>query len=95
MTYDSDDSSLRAGDVENGGVGDFRTPRLRVKESGWHKFAIRCSGDTITYEMDGKPFHKQQDKRLTAGSCGVWFHNAFNTPPNSRGIRFAGFSVTK
>lgn len=94
MTYDSDDGSVRAASILNGGVEDFRRgPRLRVRESGWHRFTIECRGNTIRYELDGTEFHVAKDRTLKNGECGVYYRTAFNDPALARGIRFADFRV--
>jgi len=96
MTYDSDDGYLRAGDVDNGGVGDFRpAPRYKITQSGWHHFAIRCAGGQITYLLDGKIFHEQKIRHRGSGACGVWYKSAFGDAGRLRGVRFAGFRVVR
>jgi hypothetical protein len=96
MTYDSDDGYLRAGNIINGGVDDFRPkPRFHLTESGWHRFSIRCKGNEISYELDGKPFHTEKDKSLRAGECGVYYKSGFTDLQNSHGIRFSDFQVVQ
>ncbi|MCX7718175.1 MAG: C39 family peptidase [Candidatus Sumerlaeaceae bacterium] len=96
MTYDSDDGYLRAGDVDNGGVGDFRpAPRYKITESGWHHFAIRCAGGKVTYSLDGKPFHEQKVRNRLSGCCGVWYKSGFEDRTRSQGVRFAAFKVVR
>jgi hypothetical protein len=96
MTFDSDDGGVRAGNIQNGGIEDFREgPRHKIKETGWHKFAIRCEGDTLTYELDGAEFWKGKDRHLKSGDCGVYYKTAFREPGQSRGIVFAGFKIGK
>jgi len=94
MTYDSDDGRLRAGNTRNGGVDDFHPkPYIYLKESGWHKFAIRCSGKTISYELDDQPFHTAKSDLRTTGSCGVFYRTTFKDPSLSHGVRFAEFKA--
>lgn len=96
MTYDSDDGHLRAGNIESGGVEDFLPkPQLYVKETGWHHFAIRCTGSKITYELDGKPFHEMNDRLRSSGSAGVFYDNRFKDRAMGHGIQFAGFKAQK
>ena len=96
MTYDSDDGRLRAGNVLNGSIDDFHPkPEVYIKESGWHKFAIRCSGKTITYEIDDKLFHSEKDNKRKSGSCGVFYTTTFRNRSLSHGIRFGDFRVVK
>ena len=96
MTFDTDDGGVRAGNIDNGGIEDFRTgPRHKITETGWHKFSIRCAGDTLTYELDGREFWKGKDKLLKSGDCGVYYRTAFLEPGRSHGVIFAGFNVGK
>jgi hypothetical protein len=99
MTFDSDDGSIRAGDVSNGGVDDYRKNRFKLKESGWHHFAMNCKGDTVSYELDGKPFHTEKGvNEHKAGDCGVYY----NAPPyplaeqevQPGGVVFSGLKVS-
>jgi hypothetical protein len=99
MMFDSDDGSLRVGDVLNGSIGDYRGTRYHIKESGWHKFAITCQGNTVTYGLDGQPLHVQENvKGHPQGECGISYNSAFDpklTPEQgSQGIYFSGFKVT-
>lgn len=99
MAFDSDDGSVRAGNIVNGGIEDYRNKRMRLKESGWHNFAISCDGSTISYELDGKPFHTEKNvKDFREGDCGVYYNGAFKVSPapgeGSRGITFSGVKVT-
>jgi hypothetical protein len=100
MTFDSDDGSVRAGDVVNGVIGDFRKEWYHIKESGWHLFSVACKGQTVTYELDGKPFHVQEHVRgAKHGDCGVYYETTFNfenqSPGDvSHGVSFAGFKAT-
>lgn len=100
MTFDSDDGSVRAGDVLNGVVGDYRDNRFKLKESGWQHFAINCQGTTISYELNGKPFHTETRVRAhPQGDFGVYY----NAPPfplspqalEPRGVVFSGFKATE
>lgn len=94
MTYDSDDGYLRAADIKNGGVDDYRpAPRFTIKESGWHKFSITAKGDKVVFELDGKPFFEAREPELKSGSCGVYYKSGFKTPANTKGVRFGGFKV--
>jgi hypothetical protein len=94
MTYDSDDGRLRAGNTKNGGIDDFHPkPYLYLKKSGWHKFAIRCSGETISYELDNLRFHTTNDDLRTTGSCGVFYRTTFKDRSLSHGVRFAEFKA--
>lgn len=100
MTFDSDDGSVRAGDVYNGSIGDYRAKRFKITESGWHHFSISCKGNTASYELDGKPFHVQQNVRPhRAGDCGVFYNCApYPLSPvqlKSEGITFSGFKVSE
>ncbi len=95
MTYDSDDGYIRAANILKGGAEDFRDKPYRLTESGWHKFAIRCSGDDVTYELDGQPFHQARFAALKSGDCGVYYRAAFYHVENAHGITFAGFHVEK
>jgi hypothetical protein len=95
MTFDSDDGYIRAGNILSGGIEDFRDQPFRVKESGWHKFAIRCAGDSLTYELDGQPFQTAHYSALPSGDCGVYYRAAFYHVENARGVTFAGFHVEK
>lgn len=101
MTYDSDDGKLRAGNIYSGGLEDFRPGRdtFYLRESGWHKFAIRCEGTTVTYELDGQPFHTANLRRLSralpAGDCGLFVSSTFTDPADRHGVRFAGFCAVE
>lgn len=102
MAFDSDDGSVRAGNIFNGGIEDYRDKRLRLKESGWHQFAISCEGSTVSYELDDKPFHVEKNVRqFVEGDCGVFYNGAFKAEPvpesggkGSRGVVFSGVKVT-
>ena len=94
MTYDSDDGRLRAGNILNGLIADFHPkPYVYIKKSGWHKFSILCSGNSITYELDDKPFYQAQSKIRMNGSCGVFYSSTFDKMDLIHGISFYGFSV--
>jgi hypothetical protein len=96
MAFDSDDGSLRAGHITNGAIEDLRKgPRHHIKETGWHKFAIRCKGDELTYELDGQEFWKGTNRSYKAGEFGVYYRNMFASQQNASGIRFAGFKAEK
>ncbi len=100
MAFDSDDGSIRAGNILNGGVEDYRDKRFRLKESGWHNFSISCDGSNISYELDGKPFHTEKNiSGFTQGDCGVFYNGAFEESPapgeGGRGITFSGVKVTE
>ncbi len=96
MTFDTDDGGIRAGGVDNGGIDDFRPgKRFKLAESGWHRFAIRCEGDTLTYELDGAEFWKGKDATVKSGDCGVYYKTGFSDPAKTRGIRFAEFRAVK
>ncbi|MBX7246042.1 MAG: C39 family peptidase [Candidatus Sumerlaeaceae bacterium] len=96
MTFDTDDGGIRAAYVENGGIRDFRRgPRYTIKESGWHRFAIRCAGDELVYELDGREFWRTRDRMLTSGDCGVYYKAGFDDLSLSRGLRFADFKATR
>lgn len=99
MCFDTDDGSVRAGDVYNGSIGDYRDTRFKLTESGWHHFAMNCKGDTVSYELDGKPFHTQRRVRAhKVGDCGVYYHCAkYPLSPNPlepHGVTFTGVKVT-
>lgn len=96
VTYDSDDGYLRAGYAKMGGMNDYRpAPRFHITESGWHKFAIQCTTETVRIELDGKEFVTAQEKDIKHGDCGVFSWAGFDKPEMARGIRFAGFRATK
>jgi len=100
MTFDSDDGSIRAGDVYNGTVGDFRNKRHKIKESGWHHFSVAMKGQTVTYELDYKPFHVEPRVRAhTKGDCGVYYNSSWKDEPagedNTRGIYFSDFKASE
>lgn len=85
--------ALAAADPNSGGIEDFRNTPFRLKESGWHKFAIRCAGSTLTYELDDQPFHEARHGALKSGDCGIYYRAAFYDVENGCGIAFAGFKV--
>ncbi|HOE63207.1 MAG TPA: C39 family peptidase [Candidatus Sumerlaeota bacterium] len=92
MTYDSDDGRIRAGNVMNGGIDDFHPkPFIYLKKSGWHKFAIKCKGETIAYELDDTPFHTEKDDLRTTGSCGIFYKTNFEDRMLTHGALFAEF----
>lgn len=94
MTFDSDDGRLRAGYSRNGVIGDYHPePYVYMKQSGWHRFAIRCRGNEITYELDGKPFHTARSRRMEKGSCGVMYISSFSDLSLCQGVRFTGFKA--
>lgn len=94
ITYDSDDGRLRAGYSRNGVIGDFHSePFIYLKQSGWHRFAIRCRENEISYELDGKPFHTAKSRRRKNGSCGVIYITRFSDLSLSRGVRFSEFKA--
>ena len=94
MTFDSDDGRLRAGYMRDGAANDYLPkPYFYLKKTGWHKFAIRCQGDNIIYELDGKPLYNRETNRRDSGSCGVFYRTIFPDQSLSRGIRFANFKV--
>ncbi|MBX7245953.1 MAG: C39 family peptidase [Candidatus Sumerlaeaceae bacterium] len=53
MAYESNSGRIRAGNFLNGGVSDSGRGNVRIKESGWHRFAITAKGNEISYELDG------------------------------------------
>ncbi len=100
MAFDSDDGSLRAGNVMNGAIRDYRDERHRLKKSGWHLFAITCKGPQVTYELDGELFHREENARgFREGDCGVYYNSAFDPSlPESagpEGIFFSSVKVTE
>lgn len=99
MCYDGDDGSIRAGYAQNGSVGDFREERFKLKESGWHKFALICKGNTVEYELDGKPFHTERIPQYKSGDCGVFYNSAFKPElpeqHKAHGVYFSDFKVTE
>lgn len=94
MTYDSDDGRIRAGYSRNGVIGDFHPePYVYLRQSGWHRFGIRCRENEIFYELDGSPFHKANSRRMKSGSCGVMYITNFSDLSLSRGVRFTEFKA--
>lgn len=55
MAYESNTGRIRAGNFLNGDISDAIRRGIRIKESGWHRFAIRAKGNEVTYELDGTP----------------------------------------
>ncbi len=55
MAYDSNDGRVHVGNFVNGGLSDYarETSTTLIKESGWHRFAMRATGPVISYELDG------------------------------------------
>lgn len=99
MAFDSDDGSLRAGNVYNGAIRDYREIRFHVKKSGWHHFSITCDGSTVSYELDGKPFHTEKNVRnYRKGECGVFYNGEFYSESpimmENRGVIFSELKVT-
>lgn len=95
MTFDTDDGGIRAASIDTGGIDDFRPgARFKLEKSGWHKFAIRCTGDELVYELDGREFWKGRSRLFRAGDCGVYYRTAFE-PGRSGGVSFAGFRAEK
>ena len=95
MTFDSDDGGIRAASIDGGGIEDFHPdPRYKLKESGWHKFAVRVTGNELIYELDDKEFWRGRDSLFAKGDCGVYYRSSF-TPEKSGGVSFAGFRVDK
>lgn len=97
MMFDSDDGSIRAGDIFNGTVGDFRKDRYRVDKSGWYHFALEADGNTVRYFLNGELLHEEKNARSipTQGDCGVYYNNHFKKDNPSYGVVFAGFKVSK
>lgn len=111
MAYDSDDGKLRLGTFALGGVNPLlrETSTPLIQNSGWHRFAIRAEGTTVTYELDGKQVaavnlarrhHEDDDdthprSAYRAGDCGVFFHSSHpaEEADRPRGLLFAGFRV--
>jgi hypothetical protein len=100
MAFDTDDGSLRAGNVYNGVIDDYRERRHKLSESGWHHFAITCKGDLVSYELDGKPFHEERNVRgYKEGECGVFYSSnidpALPQDLQAKGIIFSDVKVTE
>lgn len=110
MSYDSDDGRIRMGTHAIGGMGDLgrRTTTTRIQQSGWHRFGIRATGTTVTYELDGialttASLHRGRDYdpdvstgSLHRGDCGVFCFMAYpDEVDRRRGLVFAGFKVEK
>lgn len=95
MTFDSDDGSIRAGFITNGSLDDFRpkAQRHKLTETGWHKFSIKCEGETLTYELDDKPFYAGKDKEFKSGECGIYYRSVLDSPGTAHGVAFAGFKA--
>jgi len=95
MTFDGDDGGIRAASIDGGGIDDFRPgARFKLTESGWHKFAVRVTGNELIYELDGKEFWRGRNRLFSKGDCGVYYRSSF-TPEKSGGVSFAGFRVEK
>lgn len=95
MTFDSDDGRIRAGNIENGGMEDFKSKPFRLSAPGWHKFAIACRGDQVVFELDGQPFESAKSKVALAGDCGVYYRTGYYDKSISHGVTFAGFKASQ
>lgn len=93
MAYESNTGQIRAGNFLNGGIADStrRSTNVRIKESGWHRFAIRAAGNEITYELDGAQIATSRGSGRGRRGMG-WRGNSTDSDPRAA-LRFGDCGV--